>query len=349
MNNKKISNDLYNIYNNTNNETLDLPNRNFIYYLLMYNFNIPNIKDTNNNTLLQHMIIEQDFIGINLLLNNTKLTSNYLNNQNNDGSTALHLAIKCDLQDIAKLLHKLGSKTDIINNEGYRIVYINNDENDDLKNNVDDDLENKINYLSELSHQNSDSFLTPFINFLKEIETNLNDEPKTKETKIEKDENFINYLDKISNELDNDNNKRCYEQLSDTLNLQNILQKDRKYDEFDIRNIIIDLDGGGKQSTQIHDEVINIITQLGYSAEEAIYIKAALYSEIKNKYSNESNLKKAQELKKITTKSNIDNVDISKWKKIVQDAKKKSSKKSESLKKPKKTSTKKSKRIVNLR
>jgi hypothetical protein len=74
-------------------------------------------------------------------------------------------------------------------------------------------------------------------------------------------------------------------------------------------------EGGAKvkESTQLHDESIQVIQEHGYSHEDARVIKAILWSIVKDKYPELSNLEKSRKLReKADDKSLIESIDLEK-------------------------------------
>ena len=61
-----------------------------------------------------------------------------------------------------------------------------------------------------------------------------------------------------------------------------------------------------KPSSDIHTEVIEIIKKMGYSEDDARFIKAGLYQMIKDKYPNLSNMQRAIKLKEMTNKEEVE-------------------------------------------
>jgi hypothetical protein len=339
MNKDSFKENLFKIYNNINNETLELPNRNFIYYLMKYDFDIPFATDNNKNTLLQCMIKQSDHIGINLLLSK-KLNKKYLNNQNIEGSTAFHIAIQNDMQDIAKRLDILGADKKLMDKNGYQIEYIND------KNELESSssIYEFLNFIKQFSETNEN--IDNIDNYI--ISENLDESNKP---------NFINFLNKLgdlhggknsikgSRILKKDNKVNS---TSDSLGIKSILEKELKISSSEQR-------GGStfrrkssrqkKLSSELHDNVIEMIKKVGYSKEDAIYIKAGLYNKVKTQYPELSNLKKAEKLKEIATQSEINNMasNLDELKRKVDDARSKkinltSSQSEKETKKPKKLS-----------
>ena len=77
-----------------------------------------------------------------------------------------------------------------------------------------------------------------------------------------------------------------------------------------------------KKSTLIHNEVVQIIQDLGYTLDEAKLIKAALYQEIKNKYPELNNLDRAIKMReKASDKKLIASIDIETIRKAIEEKK----------------------------
>ena len=114
---------------------LVVSNPDFIHNMLKYELPLPlDIKDDNNNTLLNKFIIENNLKCANLLLDNiknnvynSKLKDILLNTQNDDGNAPIHLAVMNNQQEIAKKLYKLGVDLSKPNNEDFVVEYTDTD------------------------------------------------------------------------------------------------------------------------------------------------------------------------------------------------------------------------------
>ena len=114
---------------------LVVSNPDFIHNMLKYELPLPlEIKDDNNNTLLNKFIIENNLKCANLLLDNiknnvynSKLKDFLLNSQNDDGNAPIHLAVMNNQQEIAKKLYKLGVDLSRPNNEDFVVEYTDTD------------------------------------------------------------------------------------------------------------------------------------------------------------------------------------------------------------------------------
>lgn len=73
-------------------------------------------------------------------------------------------------------------------------------------------------------------------------------------------------------------------------------------------------DGGKKmkESSQLHEDAVRMIMDMGYSEDDARIIKAAIYRMVKDKYPNENNLERAKKMIENINSSNISEIDISK-------------------------------------
>jgi hypothetical protein len=134
--NKKIANDLIKIYNK-NPEAIQIL---FEYNLVNFPINIP---DSNSNTILHSIVAKHDHKTLIAVLNyilyvNTDYT-NLINHQNNDGDTAMHIAVRHGFMDCAKMLHKAGTNLTLINKKGESIEL-----QDDSTQTIIDDDDDKI-------------------------------------------------------------------------------------------------------------------------------------------------------------------------------------------------------------
>jgi hypothetical protein len=73
-----------------------------------------------------------------------------------------------------------------------------------------------------------------------------------------------------------------------------------------------------RKSDIIHEEVLKMIQDLGYSNEEAKVVKAGLYSYTKEKHSELSNYERALKMKSYTTQQHIANLDINAVKQAIE-------------------------------
>ena len=102
-------------------------NPSFIRDLIKYNLNIPlDILDTNNNTILNRLIINGETESAKLLLKNIsecdESVLNFLiNTQNSDGNTSLHTAVQIEDYELASMIYKMGADVSIVNNENYAV------------------------------------------------------------------------------------------------------------------------------------------------------------------------------------------------------------------------------------
>lgn len=246
----------------------------FIHKLLFYNFKIPlNILDNNNNTLIHLMINNDDTKGINLLLDYIQQfndTVKFIDFQNSDGNTPMHLAVIKNMTEIADALVSLGANLNIANNNG---EIIQNYENNDTDSNY-----------SKSRNNDNDSITSGFFKFLK----NQNG------GKINKDK-IIGVRTLNNNQVDSQNT-------SESLGLNSYLNK---IELIGGKSSRFEGDPKNNTSNDLHKEVLDIIIKYGYSEDDARYIKAGLYAEVKKKFSNLSNLERAKKLKEFSTESNI--------------------------------------------
>jgi hypothetical protein len=71
-------------------------------------------------------------------------------------------------------------------------------------------------------------------------------------------------------------------------------------------------DGGKKlkESSQMHEEAVRMIMDMGYSEDDARTIKAAIYKMVKDKYGDLNNLERARKMIENINSSNISQIDI---------------------------------------
>jgi len=113
---QKFENRLHDLY---------LSDKEFIHKILDNELVVPlKSTDSNGNTILHKMILNNDYKGIDLLLNNIKRhiyskdTINVLlNGQNNKRNTPIHIAILNGQQNVAKQLHNSGADISLANED----------------------------------------------------------------------------------------------------------------------------------------------------------------------------------------------------------------------------------------
>jgi hypothetical protein len=92
-----------------------------------------------------------------------------------------------------------------------------------------------------------------------------------------------------------------------------------------------------KPSSDVHFEVIELIKKLGYSEDDARYIKAGLYQQIKNDYPDLSNIQRAIRMKELTTSDVVKKIanHLPELKNLVMKAREQRKSEKESSEKPK--------------
>jgi len=65
-----------------------------------------------------------------------------------------------------------------------------------------------------------------------------------------------------------------------------------------------------RPSSDVHSEVIDVIKKLGYSEDDARYIKAGLYQQIKDKFPNLSNMQRAIKMKELANADEVKKIAV---------------------------------------
>ena len=265
--------------------------KHFVHKLLIYNFKIPlDALDENKNTLLDIMIMNEDIKGVELLFNYIKQFKNfldYINFQNKDGNTAIHIAVMINNIKLAEMLENIGAKLNIKNNNN-EIVQILDNEN------------SNSNFIPSNSNNNNNNQST----FNDSIISNIDSDDKITS-------GFLVYM--AENKLIGGKTVN----ISGTRNVNDNESDNNKTDSLELSSDFFNIQMGGKESIKndlhdrnrpsndIHKEVMDNIMKQGFSEDDARYIKAGIYAEVKNKFSNLSNLQRALKLKELTTEAKI--------------------------------------------
>ena len=338
-------------------------NPSFIRDLIKYNLNIPlDILDTNNNTILNRLIINGETESAKLLLKNIsecdESVLNFLiNTQNSDGNTSLHTAVQIEDYELASMIYKMGADVSIVNNENYAVEPSVFNQTPSLKHFIKrviipipdmlptitstDVNENRNNKLSEfeflqnflekrpqgmnrmqdmqdmqsmqgmqgmqgMSQRNMQSNLSnldsintdEFLRFIKQNKIQLGGANNT-----------VSGVRKINNKLSETSST------ADTLNIGDLLKIHqeggrKKKKSFKLKHALAKPSRSvsrslSRPSNDLHQEVIDILKKnYSLSEDDARYIKAGLYYNIKDKFANLSNMQKALKLKELAMDSN---------------------------------------------
>lgn len=268
------------------------------------------IRDNNDNTLLHHVVQKNDRGTLGALLNYIKINNQLklLNMQNMNGDTALHIAVRNKNEEFAKLLDVAGINKSIKNANGEFVASDESKDNDESKlgeseiNLSDLDQEynrpkfNKMSMINKnrcmnAKHSEQKRSRSPSSDtdkFLKELSEKLS---ALKVKKAHVDFNFIGgNVDSSTFEIkliDINNNE--LEQLGGAKRKKSKRSTESKSDS----------EKGSprtKESSNIHDEVVKKFSELGYPDDDARAMKAGLYSMVKEKHYDLSNLEKAKKM-----------------------------------------------------
>jgi hypothetical protein len=276
----------------------------FKYNLLK---NIPITVDYNNNTILHYIVKKNDEKTLIELLNYIQINGNkdILNVQNNNGDTALHIAVRNNNEKFAKLLDVAGINKILKNKDG---EYVSAE-------NTTNPIDSTFINLSDLSDTGTGRCLNK-----------VPQSPKIKITRrtqdiIQSDSDSIQFLQKLKEALMSEkkmtykntfkqmyggNDSSTFEiKLIDIENSNNLEQlggakRRNKQPAKSKRSVSTDASSKGsvreKESSKIHDNVVQKFAELGYENDDARAMKLGLYSMIKEKHSTLSNLEKAKKM-----------------------------------------------------
>jgi hypothetical protein len=292
--------------NNLNKDLFQIYNKSpfTVETILKYNLvNFPfNAVDNNNNTLLHNVVKNNDVSTLVAFLNYVSLNGykNLLNMQNSNGDTALHIAVRNKNEQIAKMLDNAGINKSIRNKNGEYIASDSNPSDDQSINLSDlndtesrvrchkqDGYHKKITKKPDVEFENASSESARFFEELtKELE-------KLRTFSVASPRRFImngggndtstieiNLVDINNNQLGGARKQK--KQKRSTSSESSTMSK-RSRDS-------------PKESSTIHENIVKKFVELGYPDDDAKAMKAGLYSLVKEKHSELSNLEKAKKM-----------------------------------------------------
>lgn len=266
------------------------------------------VRDDNENTLLHHIVQKNDRPTLVALLNYIKINNqkNILHSQNANGDTALHIVVRNGNEELAKLLDIAGINKSIKNANG---EFVSSDEQNTK-------VESEIN-LSDLDDSEYNKMNKPMSIFNKKKCINTISEQKQRQRQRQEQkrspssdtEKFLKELTEKLGEI------KINKKLPMNLNLMNGGNDSSIFEInfIDINNNEVEQLGGAKrkkskrstdstsskgtkESSNIHDDVVKKFLDLGYPEDDARAMKAGLYSLVKEKHSELSNLEKAKKM-----------------------------------------------------
>ena len=232
-----------------------------------------NYDDENGNNLIHHIVLNNDISTLSSVLNHINyfniLSTGVINHQNNNGDTPMHLAVRQNNEEIAKLLDKAGANLSIKNSRGERISS-SEEENRSLKsqsNNRSNNIwKNLLNSNDSLNLANlDDSSMSPNNYSVTSVFLGKNNDNTS-------DSDLI--VQRLAQHLFNlrGGGKRSR-------------SRSRSYSP-----------SRTNESSEIHDKVLEILKTVMGSEEDARAIKLGLYGLVKKNDSNLSNLEKAKKM-----------------------------------------------------
>lgn len=221
----------------------------------------------------------------------------YINKQDNNGNTALHIASKTGNNIIASMLEMYGADPRIENNRHEIIaVKLDSESDDHIKCGEEAKMKKLIKRLTKATE--SDSYSVE----------NLDDIVLSSEDKGNIVTNFFKnamkgggsdtdeLLDRLANDLQGGGRKK---------------KEEVKEEKADAKLSASDGNADAKLSaSDIHQQVINMIRDLGYSEDESKVIKAGLYNYVKTEHPDLNSKARAEKMKDYVTKKHIASIDI---------------------------------------
>jgi hypothetical protein len=330
-------------------------------------------KGENGNNLLQTMILNRDFKGVDILLNYLKskkeLTEKVLNNQNVDGNTPSHLTLLLGYKDLTKKFHMMGANLSIANKNDEIIQFTDTESEIKLPimSATSEDIQTPVFLQSKqvpaqqqtfnFTGSDASSSTIDTADFLKFLEKNYVDAKKQYQVGGAEEvmgRRKIKRQDKSKKNSQKDTEKSNVS-ASDTLGIFDIIAKQhagsvklsskrstksskrstksskrstkssKRSTKSSKRSSKRLSSRQNKPSTDVHAEVIEIIKKMGYSEDDARYIKAGLYQMVKDKFANLSNMQRSLKLKEVTTSEEVEKMKklLPKLKELVEKAREK--------------------------
>lgn len=288
-----FGNNLISIYNK-NSEAIQII---FEYNLVNFPIDIP---DKNNNTILHHVVLQDDSKTLSLILNYILYEnldySSLINFQNNDGDTAMHIAVRDNNTSCAKMLHKAGTNLSITNNKGESIEVEDNSPQNNRSNFIDSILgKNKTKPRSYKNHdENNNEEVTLFTSDCNS--NNIDIFEKTENTEIDTNKFLRTLLSRLdrSSMIGGKKKKKYTKSSKRTLKSKIKRSKNAK-----------------SPSDLAHEEVINKAqSELGMPEEDARAFKSGLYKLVKTQFPDLGSKARSQKM-----------LELMKDKKVIKDIK----------------------------
>lgn len=263
---------------------------------------------------------------------NNSLVQKIINQQNKDGDTPAHIAVRKSKEKdnkfsiMVETLQSVGANFTIPNMKNQVIVKLAEPKYDSSNTEIKKYINNCLfgqsldnNY--EVSESPNPNYYAP--RYLDDINTSS---PVVLEV-------FVNKYDNPLKQTGG--GKKDYESSTESSSDSEINGKRR------INNPYISMKGGSKKSQQIHDEIINRIKEMQFTDEQAKDIKNVIYYEVKEKYPKLNNNERAEKMLDVIDKK-LKNIDLDVIKKELEKYRERRNNNIEPKKSSKKESTKKS-------
>ena len=281
------------------NKLIETYNNNPDAIRIIFEYNLVNFPidacDENNNTILHHCVFNNDekilSIILNYILYDKSDYTNLVNFQNKDGDTAMHIAVRNNYLNCAKMLHKAGTDLNLMNSNGEMIEMEDSDSNKSVK---DDSLSNiiEVNSLSD--------------RFEKLLNKKNNSSGTSKKVIALSSENELDtqdFLNKLMLKLNLKGGRKKHRKS----------QRSKKRTKRSKRKL--------SPSNKAHEEVImKAKTELKLDDEDAAALKSVLYKYVKTQYPNLSNKDRSFKMLELMNDKKVINEikkDLSETKKII--------------------------------
>jgi hypothetical protein len=325
MNQNNVNNNVVDLYKNNNHDMVNFLFKNNLVAQLSQ-------VDQEGNSIFHHVVKNNNVDLLNTALSWVKDDTSrvrFLNMQNNQGNTVLHLAVQGGDHQLATLLENYGARRNIANNDNFEIDVTESESRESFQDifAVLDDIEHGISGGNSMA---TDNFETDMPDRLSAIDTPMSDD-------------VFGGQDNINESMDQAAIESVQYGGAPSIMGVRVLESEDLTSE-NLMSLGSDtmsggMDGGAKgksrngsnkrkrtrrksasrvKTDEIRKDVLEkIMKEQKVDELDALSLRAALYKMIKEKFADKNNLEKHQELAKHATKTHIAKLD----KKVVKEIK----------------------------
>jgi len=256
-----------------------------------------NSTDSNNNNILHLSTLNKNKEIFMNALENAKLNmtsdqfQQFINHKNSDGNTPAHIGAKHQNDLFVSVLDDYGANLELRNNNNMRIINNEADTNTNplITNNQVNQIMKNIMSKKNNSHFNVDEEFTNYVQ-----QQTIQTGGAKKLTSISGSRRLKNFHNGgVSSESD-----------SDVMNILNILKQVNTRNN-PIRRQFNNNKTFERNSDEFHTQAIQKIMDMGYTKEDAEYLKSKIYYEVKQKNPNFKNYERSKQMLDMITEEYI--------------------------------------------